>query len=193
MESFEAATCRSRDASASARVRPVGRPTLPPGRCQGATHTFRVLSKYGSAAPFVALLTTVTAPVNPLTMRLARVRRACRSPCVALRVATFESNLESNLESNRESNTPGTSRDVDGRRWTYVLFRATLANIGGRPETLWRRWTGLEPLSRGHGTYCLCDQDVTNRGLGGAFRPPQIGLAEMSCDVSTADAADLVT
>ena len=43
--SSAAALCRSRDASASARVLPVGRPTLPSGLRQGATHTPRALSK----------------------------------------------------------------------------------------------------------------------------------------------------
>jgi hypothetical protein len=43
--SVAVAICRSLDASAAARVRPVGRPTLPSGLRQGATQTLRALSK----------------------------------------------------------------------------------------------------------------------------------------------------
>ncbi len=57
--SSAAAMWRLREATAAARVLPVGRPTLPSGLRHGATQTPRERSKYGSGSPFGARPTTV--------------------------------------------------------------------------------------------------------------------------------------
>jgi hypothetical protein len=54
----ERATATDHARRRRARVLPVGRPALPSGLRHGATHTWRVRLKYGSASPLGALLTT---------------------------------------------------------------------------------------------------------------------------------------
>ena len=53
------------------------------------------------------------------------------------------------FESNPESNAPRTSTNAHRRLCTNALVRAISAVRGGRPWTLWRRWTGIEPAGRG--------------------------------------------
>ena len=43
----------------------------------------------------------------------------------------------------------GTSTNAHRRLCTNALVRAISAVRGGRPWTLWRRWTGIEPAMRG--------------------------------------------
>src|SRR4051812_20955664 len=96
--SVAVAMCRSRDASAAARVRPVGRPILPSALCHGATHTPRDLSKNGSGCPRGARLTTVNDPVVGSTTRLPRGTRGTAGLLSAASVGQSQSTFETYIE-----------------------------------------------------------------------------------------------
>jgi hypothetical protein len=134
-----------RFASTSARVRPVGRPILPSGLRHGATHTPRDLSKYGSGWPLGARPTTTNESLAASWTRLPRggLGMACllRPTSVGL--------LRRSVESYLESNAPRTSLNVRSLSKLKVLPSTTFLNGRERPETWWRRWTGIEPAGRG--------------------------------------------
>ncbi len=140
--SFAASMWRSRDASASARVRP--------GRL--ADLAVRPAPR-GDPDPTGPIEIRLSLPVR----RLARDRESTgrlvhdslpprclwhAAPPVAL-LSDYR------FESNPESNAPQTRTNAHRRLCTNALVRAISAVGGGRPWTLWRRWTGIEPAGRG--------------------------------------------
>ena len=110
---------RSREATASALVLPVGRPTRPSGFRHGATRTSRVRLKNGSARPLGALLTT---------WRTGRQHQGFT--CLVASSARL---------SLPGTDAPKATTGVHRSRLTFSLLNRLVVDLRGRPQTYWRK------------------------------------------------------